>query len=186
MSKQARPLQGYEIERLTRGVSSRDAALTWCCLGGGLRAAEAAALLVGDVGQDGCVRVQHGKGDEARLVYLTGEAMQAVSQHRATLEHQGPQDPLFPSRKRRQGRPAPMLATSAVNLIKDLMEARGISQASSHSLRRTHAQGLENQGTQIRIIQRQLGHRSVHTTELYLAQNPPHHREEVRRLEFQT
>jgi integrase len=136
------------------------------------------------VGQDGAVLVRHGKGDKARIVYLTGQAMEAVSQHRATLEHAGEADPLFPSRKRRGGRPSPMLATSAVNLIKGLMYARGISNASSHSLRRTHAQGLEAQGASVRVIQVQLGHESVATTERYLAQTPPHHREQVRALEF--
>jgi integrase/recombinase XerD len=184
MAKQARPLQGYEIARLTEGAAPRDAALVWCCLGAGLRAAEAAALLCGDVGQDGAVTVRHGKGDKARIVYLTGQAMEVVSQHRATLEHQGTADPLFPSRKRRGGRPASMLATSAVNLFKALLEARGISNASSHSLRRTHAQGLEAQGASVRVIQVQLGHESVATTERYLAQCPPRHREQVRALNF--
>lgn len=184
MARQARPLQGYEIQRLTNGCSPRDTALVWCCLGAGLRAAEAAALLVGDLGQDGSVLVRHGKGDKARIVYLTGQAMEAVNQHRVTLEHRRETDPLFPSRKRRAGKPTPMLATSAVNLIKALMEQRGISNASSHSLRRTHAQGLEAQGASVRVIQVQLGHESVATTERYLAKSPPRHREQVRALEL--
>lgn len=180
----ARPLQSYEIQRLTQGCTARDRALVWCCLGAGLRAAEAAALQVGDVAPDGAVLVRHGKGDRERLVYLTGQALEAVNQHRATLEFQEPGDPLFPSRKRRAGRPTAMLPTSAVNLIGQLMAERGIGNASSHSLRRTHAQGLEAQGASVRVIQRQLGHRSIHTTELYLAAEPPHHRAQVRALEF--
>jgi integrase/recombinase XerD len=150
-----------------------------------LRAAETAALRCGDIGGDGAVLVRDGKGGEPRLVYLTGQALEAVSQHRATLEHKGDEDPLFPSRKRRKGRPAPMQPGSAVDLIKHLMQENGIANASSHSLRRTHAQALEIQGASTRIIQRQLGHKRLETTVEYLAANPPGHRDAVRRLEFE-
>ena len=184
MPKQARPLLDREIIRLTQGCTPRDRAIVWCCLGAGLRAAEAADLRIGDVGGDGAVLVRDGKGGEARLVYLSGQALEAVQQHAATLEHKGEEDPLFPSRKRRKGRPVPMLATSAVDLIKHLMVENGIANASSHSLRRTHAQGLEVRGTSPRIIQRQLGHRRLETTVQYLAAYPPGHREAVRTLEF--
>jgi integrase/recombinase XerD len=184
MAKQARPLLDHEIERLTRGCPLRDRALVWACLGAGLRASEACDLRCGDVGQDGAVLVRDGKGGEARIVYLSGQALEAVSQHRVTLEDQGEDSPLFPSRKRRSGRPACMNPTSAVDLIKRLMAERGITNASSHSLRRTHAQALETRGVNPRIIQRQLGHKNLNTTERYLAAYPPGHREAVRRLEF--
>jgi integrase/recombinase XerD len=65
------------------------------------------------------------------------------------------------------------------------MRERGIANATSHSLRRTHAQSLEERGTSMRIIQRQLGHKHLTTTEKYLQQQPPGHREAVRTLEFQ-
>ena len=184
MPKQARPLLDREIIRLTQGCTPRDRAIVWMCLGAGLRAAETAAVKLGELGTDGAVLVADGKGGEARLVYLTGQALEAVQQHAATLEHRGEDDPLFPSRKKRKGRPVPMLASSAVDLIKHLMVQNGIANASSHSLRRTHAQALEVRGAGIRIIQRQLGHRRIETTVEYLAANPPGHREAVRTLEF--
>lgn len=184
MPKQARPLLDVEVLRLTRGCTARDRAIVWCCLGAGLRAAEATALCCGDVGEDGAVLVRDGKGGEPRIVYLSGQALEAVSQHRITLECRADDDPLFPSRKRRRGRPCPMNPTSAVDLIKRLMLEAGISNASSHSLRRTHAQALEERGVSPRIIQRQLGHKRLETTTEYLAAYPPGHREAVRQLEF--
>jgi integrase/recombinase XerD len=130
------------------------------------------------------VLVRDGKGSEARIVYLTGQALEAVSAWRATLEDQSPDAPLFPSRKRRGGRVVPMTASSAVDLIATLMDQCGVLNASSHSLRRTHAQGLEEQGVSVRVIQRQLGHKRLETTTQYLAANPPGHRAAVRALEF--
>lgn len=184
MTLQARPLLNHEIAHLTRGCSPRDRALVWACLGAGLRAAEAAALRVGDVGQDGTVEVLDGKGGESRRVYLTGQALEAVMQHRATLEFAADMDPLFPSRKKRKGRPAAITAASAVDLVKHLMVQAGINNASSHSLRRTHAQALEESGAGLRVIQRQLGHKDPKTTETYLAAYPPRYRETVRGLQF--
>jgi len=185
MAKQARRLLDREIARLTEGCTARDRAIVWCCLGAGLRAAETAAVRLGDLGRDGSLLVRCGKGGDARLVYLTAQALEAVTQHRATLEAVGDLDPLFPSRKRRKGLLSPMRAGSAVDLINRLMRERGIANASSHSLRRTHAQSLEERGTSMRIIQRQLGHKHLTTTERYLAQQPPGHRQAVRELEFQ-
>ena len=184
MPKQARPLLPHEIDRLTQGCSSRDRAVVWCCLGAGLRASESAELACGDVGADGALLVKDGKGGEARIVYLNGQALEAVMQHKATLEFAGDKDPLFPSRKRRRGVLSPMSAKWAVDLIKKLMVQSGIDNASSHSLRRTHAQALETNGVSPRIIQRQLGHRRLETTVEYLAAYPPGHREAVRSLEF--
>lgn len=184
MSKAARRLLDHEIARLTVGCGLRDRALIWACLGAGLRAAEAAALCCGDVGESGACLVRDGKGGVPREVYLTGQALEAIQQWRVTLEHSGSDDPLFPSRKKRKGRPAPMNPTSAVNMVKQAMERAGVSNASSHSLRRTHAQSLEERGANVRIIQRQLGHKHVQTTERYLAANPPGHRDAVRNLEF--
>ncbi len=180
----ARPLLPREVLALDRAASPRDRALLWCCLGAGLRAAESANLRCGDVGLDGSVLVRDGKGGVPREVYLTGQGLEAVNQWRVTLEFQGPDDPLFPSRKTRGGKPSPMLATTVVSLCQDLMGDAGIVNASSHSLRRTHAQGLERMGVGVRTIQRQLGHRHIHTTEIYLSKNPIGHRDAVRALEF--
>lgn len=184
MALQARPLLSHEIARLLTTCTMRNRALMWCCLGGGLRAAESAALRVGDVGQDGALEVHTAKGGEPRRVYLTGQALEAVMQWRATLEFKGALDPLFPSRKKRNGRPQAISGAAAVDLMKLLMEQAGVSNASSHSLRRTHAQRLEESGSNPRIIQRQLGHKQLTTTEVYLAAYPPNYRETIRELEF--
>jgi integrase/recombinase XerD len=121
-----------------------------------------------------------GKGGEDRTVYLSPQALEAIQQWRVTLASQEPTSPLFPSRKGG----GTMKPTTVVALIQRRMQEAGIVNASSHSLRRTHAQGLERMGVGVRTIQRQLGHHHIHTTEIYLSKNPIGHRDAVRRLEF--
>lgn len=154
-------------------------------LGAGLRAAEAAALCVSDVGRDGSLLVRAGKGDQPRIVYLTGQALEAVIAWLVTLEHQESHHPLFPSRKRRSGQPSAMRADTVVQLVAQLMAQVGIANASSHSLRRTHACGLRDRaGADLLVIRQQLGHSSIAVTQIYLARTPADHRERVRGLEF--
>lgn len=174
----ARPLTQDEIRRLLAVASPRDTAIIWCCLGAGLRVGEACRLLVGQLDPSGSIVVDKhsAKSRKTRTVYLSGEAKPYVL---AWLEERGtsnPHAPLFPSRK--GGSPI----RSGSQLIEQPMLKAGIFGASSHSLRRTHATGLRDQGADIQVVKTQLGHSGIQVTETYLEFYPRRHREQVESL----
>jgi integrase/recombinase XerD len=177
----ARALTSDEITRLTALAGPRDRALIWCCLGAGLRAGEATTLQVGHIGSDGSVLVeaQHAKSGKSRRVFLSDEAL--VHLRAWTDLHPLRHDfraPLFPSRK--GGAPI----KSGSQLVEQLMLRAGVLGASSHSLRRTHATGLRDQGADLLVVRAQLGHSSIAVTERYLQFFPAEQRESVRKLKL--
>lgn len=176
----ARPLTAHEIARLTDVASLRDRALVWCCLGAGLRVGEACSLTAGSIDLDGSVLVEarKAKSRKSRRIYLSDEALVHLRAWMATLESSVPSQPLFPSRK------GGGQIRSGSQLVEQLMLRCGIAGASSHSLRRSHATGLRDQGSDLLIARAQLGHVSIATTDLYLQAYPRQQREEVKRLKL--
>ena len=70
-----------------------------------------------------------------------------------------------------EGRPkgTPISFTSLSNILKNSLKKVGINKkASIHSLRHSFATHLLEQGTNIKIIQRLLGHHSIRSTMVYL------------------
>ena len=65
-----------------------------------------------------------------------------------------------------------MGSNGACKLLTRLFTQAGIPNASSHSLRRTHANALRRQGVDLKVIQEQLGHSSLSTTERYFVVDP--------------
>lgn len=176
----ARPLTGHEIARLTAAASLRDRAMVWCCLGGGLRIGEACSLDIGSVDPDGSILIMASKAKSrrSRRVYLSDEALFHLRAWLACAENEDRGAPLFPSRK------GGTYIRSGSQLVEQLMIKCGIRGASSHSLRRTHATGLRDQGSDLLIARAQLGHSSIATTEVYLQTYPRQQREEVARLKL--
>jgi len=183
----ARPLLDSEIQALTSEASPRDRALIWLCLGAGLRAQEAAGVRVQHLNSDGSLTVPSttAKGKHPRLVYLSTQAHTILLQWLATLEDRSPEAPMFPSRKRKHGQLQCLQPGTVVDLVKDLMVQAGITGASSHSLRRTHATRLrDTTDADLVLIKAQLGHSSLVVTERYLEVTPARHREIVRELKL--
>jgi integrase len=81
----------------------------------------------------------------------------------------GPEVPVFPSQKYPR---RPMNSTWAVQLLAKMFREGGVANASSHSLRRTHANTLRRNGADLLIIQMQLGHSSLATTQRYFQADP--------------
>jgi site-specific recombinase XerD len=138
-------------------------AIAMVLYGTGLRIDEALSLEVKDIdGQRGVLRVRHGKGDRAREVKLSPGLYQWLrgywDRERPALPH------LFASR--RTGRPPTQDAVRAA--LAAAAEEAGITKpVRPHVLRHSYATHLLDAGTDVRVIQALLGHRSLSTTMRY-------------------
>ena len=177
----AEVLRPEEVTALLRACSTRapsgirNRALIAVLYRGGLRLAEALALLPKDVDLDrGAVRVLHGKGDQPRTVALDPGALALVERWLAERHQLG-----VTSRRRLfctlTGQP---LDPSYVRrLLPRLAERAGIDKrVHAHGLRHTHAAELAREGQPINLIRDQLGHRSLATTDRYLRDIAPEER----------
>jgi site-specific recombinase XerD len=162
-----------EVKALIRACSNRaptgirNRALIVALYRGGLRLGEALALMPKDVDPDqGTITVLHGKGDRRRTVGLDPGAMAILLrwlEKRRSLGLTGRQ-PLFCTL---QGRP--LHASYVRTVIHRLAERAGIEKrCHPHGLRHTLAFELMWEGVPAPVIQAQLGHTSLATTQRYL------------------
>lgn len=162
-----------EVRALLRACSVRSAtglrarALIALLYRAGLRLSEALALYPSDLDADaGTVRVLHGKGDRARTVGLDPGACALVERwadERRRLGLTG-RDPLLCTLEGR-----PLGAAYVRRLLPRLAERAGIHRrVHAHGLRHAHAAELAREGLPVNLIQAQLGHSSLATTDRYL------------------
>ena len=138
----------------------------------GLRIGEALALRPKDINLEiGSVVVLHGKGNRLRTVGIDPGAnshIEAWLDRRPTL---GPpaDAPLFCTFKG-----GPMNASHVRSLLRTLAGRAGIEKrVHPHGFRHTHAYELMMEGIPMPIIQQQLGHVSLATTDRYLSHIAP-------------
>jgi len=138
-------------------------AIAMVLYGTGLRIDEALGLEVSDVdGARGVLRVRHGKGNEAREAKLSPALYQWLRHHWS--RERPPLPYLFASR--RTGRP-PKQATVR-HAFAMAGEQAGIRKpVRPHVLRHSYATHLLDAGTDVRVIQALLGHKSLQTTMRY-------------------
>lgn len=156
--------------RAPTGIRNR--ALISVMYRGGLRLGEALALRPKDVDPDrGTVTVLHGKGDRRRAVGLDPGALAMVvrwSDKRKSLGVGG-RAPLFCTLDGKSLKPSYVRT-----LLPRLAGKVGIEKrVHPHGFRHTHAFELMMEGVPAPIIQRQLGHTSLATTDRYLAHLAP-------------
>jgi site-specific recombinase XerD len=167
-----------EVSALLRACSNRaptgvrNRALIVLMYRGGLRVGEALALRPKDLDRAaGTIRVLHGKGDKARTVGLDPQAFAVLERwldRRAARGING-HAPIFCTLK---GEP---VSSSYVRvLLPRLAKKAGIvKRVHPHGLRHTHAAELAREGVPARLIQEQLGHSSLATTDVYLRKLAP-------------
>jgi site-specific recombinase XerD len=182
----AEPLTHDEVKALLKACSNRaptgirNRALIVLFYRGGLRLKEALSLMPKDCDtKQGTVRVLHGKGDKARFVGLDPEAsavLQRWLDRRTGIGVNG-RHPLFCTLKGRH-----LSSADVRNLMKRVATKVGTEKrVHAHGLRHTHAYELANEGTPLHVIQQQLGHSSLATTDRYVRHLKPQQVVEVMR-----
>lgn len=131
----------------------------------GIRVAELVALRLGDFDTlDGRVRV-HGKGSRERTVFVTNTDLLKKLKAHATerLKASSIDGHLFVNQ-----RGAPLTTAAFRAHVRKTCDASNVKRrVTPHMLRHTAATLLLEQGVDIRIVQRLLGHQSISTTEIY-------------------
>jgi len=167
---EARALINACSSRAPTGVRNR--ALLVLLYRGGLRISEALALRPKDIDPAAStVTVLHGKGDKRRTTALDPGAFAIIERWLTVRAARGitGRRPIFCTL---DGRP---LDPSYVRHLLPRLAARaGIDKrVHAHGLRHTHAAELAAEGTPANVIQAQLGHESLATTDRYLRHIAP-------------
>jgi len=131
--------------------------------GAGLRVTEACALQVGDIdSKRGMILVRHGKGNHERQVALGDRLLAGLRGYWAAMRP--PRPYLFPGDDPRE----PIDAGRVRHAFRTATAVCGFQKrVTPHVLRHSFATHLLEAGTDIRVIQVLLGHRSIRTTMQY-------------------
>lgn len=172
--KQAQVLSERDVKRVLgviakRRYSARDRAMFMLTYLAGMRVGEVAALKVSDVYElDDRVKEQirltkhQTKGNEARTVLLNAQMQEELQRYSYTLSRKG-SEPMFVSKYGKQ-----MCANSVVQVFGRFYRLAGLSNASSHSGRRSYITQLASKGVSVRVIATLSGHKSISTTQRYI------------------
>lgn len=153
-----------EMRRVLEAARSpRQRALVMVLYSTGLRVSEVVRLRIEDLdGDRGMIRVRSGKGGKDRYTLLSDRCLAAVNDH---LRYRAKPDVwLFPG-----GRDGRHVTTRSVQKTVARLGRRAEldKRLTPHVLRHTFATHLLESGTDIRFIQKLLGHSSTRTTEVY-------------------
>lgn len=152
-----------DVERLLAAVpNARHQVILMTIYSAGLRLSEVLHLRPEDIDSDEMVIRVRGKGGRDRFVPLSPVLLPKLRQLRRAS---GDSPWIFPGKDPRRhltGSPVAEMMRQARAL------ARITKRASPHTLRHCFATHLLEAGTDIRIIQELLGHRSIHTTLMYI------------------
>lgn len=140
----------------------RDAACFFLLAHTGMRTCELRDLRQADVDlEQRRLRIEHGKHDRARVVYLTETAANAVRRYLERCPH--PEHALLFVTD--QGEPVP--PWWAMSRMQHLGKAAQVPTVTPHRLRHTLATRLINAEVPITTLQKLLGHRYLSTTQIY-------------------
>ncbi len=159
----------------TQPYAQRNRAMLLMTVAAGLRVSEVAGLTLGDVlDSNGCVRgevflaAHRVKHQHARTIYINSRLQQELADYIETRTNKDPSLPLFPTHR------GPRCSFSPNTLAQHfywLYRKAGVSNASSHSGRKTFLTSLASQGVSVFVLASLAGHKSISTTQRYITVN---------------
>jgi site-specific recombinase XerD len=154
-----------QVQQFFAQIENRaDRALFLLMLRCGLRVSEVAQLKLTDIDwMQKSLRIEQGKGRKDRIVYLSGDVLEALRECQTLRPAQVPGNAFFWNQKQRE---RPLSIKAIQKKMERYAQAAGIT-ASCHSLRHTFASNLLEEGAQIISIKEFLGHSSVTASERY-------------------
>lgn len=157
-------LSGSEVVSLLDAIESvKHRAIVMTAYGAGLRISEVCTLHIDDIdGKRMTIRVRHGKGDRARYVLLPERVLFLLRRYWVLDRPKGPW--LFAGEQ--PGCPV-SAASVRYHLAAAAKKTALTKRVTPHVLRHTFATHLLELGTDVRVIQMLLGHRSLRTTMRY-------------------
>lgn len=154
------------IEACTGPMAKRDQTMLRVLLDTGARAFEFVALNLGDVDlTTGAVRIQRGKGDKERTVFIGQTCRRELRRYVRTRTGLNPSAPLWPTD---EGDRLSIRGLRAV--VQRRSEAAGVSMPGLHDFRRAFALNMWRNGVDLLTISRLMGHSSLEVTRRYIAQ----------------
>jgi integrase/recombinase XerD len=162
-------LSREEVEALLNGIESiKYRAVLMTAYGSGLRIGEVCRLQVGDVDSARMLlHIREGKGGRDRYALLSPVLLEILRTYWRAERPSGPY--LFPGQKA----DTHLTAESVRAVQHKVAKECGLSKrATPHTMRHSFATHLLEDGTDIRIIQALLGHRSIRTTQVYTHVSP--------------
>ena len=143
------------LELLAKIADPRDRLVVRTIYATGVRVSELSGMRVEDIDFGGqTIRVK-GKGGKIRIVFIDGETLDEI---RAFLGDRR-EGPLFPGQ---MGKP---ISPRTIQFIFRKYAPAGIT---PHKLRHSYASELYTRSRNLRVVQENLGHSSIKTTEIYL------------------
>ncbi len=155
-------LSREEIKRLVAVISNiKHRLLIRLAYGAGLRVSEILSLKVKDIELDrGFIHIKDAKGMKDRVTVLPEKLMYEI---RILIEDRDRNEYLIPSE-----RGGKLAARTAGKIFQNAMARADIKKdATFHSLRHSFATHLLEDGTDVRYVQKLLGHSNIRTTQLY-------------------
>lgn len=148
-------------------TAMRDMAILGLLLDTGLRESELCSLSVADgrnLLRNGALRVI-GKGNKERLIRPLSLNRSCLVDYLAARESAAPSEPLFRSTRNNR-----LSAILLYKLVRSYLDKAGVtkSQMGPHLLRHTAASLMLAEKMNLKLVQENLGHSSIKTTEVYL------------------
>lgn len=141
--------------------ATRDRAIILCLLDSGLRAAEFARLRVGDIEEDGIIKVL-GKGRKERWVRLSARTRKEVARYLLERGRVDDSDPLWVGKK------GQLTPGGILQMTMRLGRRAGVWPAGMHRFRRTFAIASIRNGMDVHRLREILGHADLATATQYL------------------